>query len=285
VSSPQARATRWITLALVATTLCGLGLAVTYVAGGSAQVQGVLLAIALGGLGASFILLSRHLLPPGPVTEEREPLVSAKEDRQAFANDFSALIGEDEPLGRRRFLFRVFAAAAAALGLAALFPLASLGPNINRKLKRTAWTKGARLVDTDGKPIKVGTLEVGGITTVFPEGHLDAADSQTLLIRVSTTPVTTRSGRQGWGPEGYLAYSKICTHAGCPVGLYQHKIEKLLCPCHQSTFAVLEGAKPIFGPATRSLPQLPLEVDSDGYLRAQSDYHEPVGPGFWDRGR
>jgi len=126
---------------------------------------------------------------------------------------------------------------------------------------------------------------VGGITTVFPEGHLDAADSQTLLIRVSTTPVTTRAGRQGWGPEGYLAYSKICTHAGCPVGLYQHKIEKLLCPCHQSTFAVLEGAKPIFGPATRSLPQLPLEIDSDGYLRAQSDYHEPVGPGFWDRGR
>jgi ubiquinol-cytochrome c reductase iron-sulfur subunit len=94
----------------------------------------------------------------------------------------------------------------------------------------------------------------------------------------------TREGRETWGPEGYVAFSKVCTHAGCPVGLYQQQFKKLLCPCHQSTFDVADGASVSFGPATRPLPQLPLEVDDDGFLRAQSDYQEPVGPGFWDRG-
>ena len=80
-----------------------------------------------------------------------------------------------------------------------------------------------------------------------------------------------------------IAYSKICTHVGCPVGLYQADTHELLCPCHQSTFDVLDGARPRFGPATRSLPQLPLAVDGDGFLTAQSDFTEPVGPGFWNR--
>jgi ubiquinol-cytochrome c reductase iron-sulfur subunit len=97
--------------------------------------------------------------------------------------------------------------------------------------------------------------------------------------------VTTRPGRETWGPSGYVAYSKVCTHAGCPVGLYQQSIERLLCPCHQSTFEVASGATPVVGPATRSLPQLPLTVDAGGYLRSQSDFLQPVGPGFWDRDR
>jgi ubiquinol-cytochrome c reductase iron-sulfur subunit len=118
---------------------------------------------------------------------------------------------------------------------------------------------------------------------VFPEGHVGSADSQTLLIRVSHKAVTTRAGRETWAPEGYVAYSKVCTHAGCPVGLYQQNIQRLLCPCHQSTFEVLDGARPVFGPATRSLPQLPLMIDDSGQLRAQDDYDQPIGPGFWDR--
>ncbi|MGH7735831.1 MAG: ubiquinol-cytochrome c reductase iron-sulfur subunit, partial [Gemmatimonadales bacterium] len=84
-------------------------------------------------------------------------------------------------------------------------------------------------------------------------------------------------------PQGYVAYSKLCTHAGCPVGLYQDNTQQLVCPCHQSMFDVLKGAQQTFGPAPRPLPQLPLMVDAEGFLRAQRGYHEPVGPGFWER--
>jgi len=133
--------------------------------------------------------------------------------------------------------------------------------------------------------VRVRTLEVGGVLTVFPQGHLEREDSQTLLIRVSDEKVVTRKGREDWAPEGYVAYSKVCTHAGCPVGLYQQDVKRLLCPCHQSSFDAIDGARPVFGPATRSLPQLPLMVDDDGFLRARDDYNEPVGPGFWDRDR
>ena len=269
------------------TTASALGLAVLYALGGQNQLEGVLLALALGGLGYAFAVTARKLLPQGPFTEEREPLESSPEDIEGFASDFDRLYegedGTDNALGRRRFLFRMFGAAAGALGLAALFPIASLGPRPGNSLFVTKWRKGSRVVNEQGKLVKVEDLDVGGVITVFPEGHVGVSDSQTLLIRVSNEAVTTREGRETWAPEGYVAYSKVCTHAGCPVGLYQQDIQRLLCPCHQSTFEVLDGARPVFGPATRSLPQLPLMVDDDGQLRAQDDYNEPVGPGFWNR--
>jgi ubiquinol-cytochrome c reductase iron-sulfur subunit len=104
-----------------------------------------------------------------------------------------------------------------------------------------------------------------------------------LLIHAADSAVVTRAGRETWSPMGYLAFSKVCTHAGCPVGLYEHKTRQLLCPCHQSLFDVARGAKPVFGPAPRALPQLPLAVDVDGYLIAQRDFLEPVGPTYWSR--
>ena len=127
------------------------------------------------------------------------------------------------------------------------------------------------------------TLSVGGTITVFPEGAEQAGDAQVVLIRVAPGRNRPRRGRETWAPEGNVAYSKICTHVGCPVGLYQEDTHELVCPCHQSTFDVLDGARPRFGPATRPLPQLPLAVDGEGYLVAQSDFTEPVGPGFWNR--
>ena len=164
----------------------------------------------------------------------------------------------------------MFGAAAGALGLAALFPIASLGPRPGNSLFVTKWRKGSRVVNEQGKSVKVDDLDVGGVITVFPEGHVgvgrlaDAADPRRRRRRSRPD-----QGRETWAPEGYVAYSKVCTHAGCPVGLYQQDIQRLLCPCHQSTFEVLDGARPVFGPATRSLPQLPLMVDDDGQLRAQ----------------
>jgi ubiquinol-cytochrome c reductase iron-sulfur subunit len=104
-----------------------------------------------------------------------------------------------------------------------------------------------------------------------------------VLIRISDEDFVTQKGRESWGPKGYVAYSKMCTHLGCPVGLYEQELQVLVCPCHQSMFDVTNGAIPEFGPAPRPLPQLPLYIDSAGYIRSQSDYHQAVGPGFWER--
>jgi ubiquinol-cytochrome c reductase iron-sulfur subunit len=117
---------------------------------------------------------------------------------------------------------------------------------------------------------------------VLPEGEVGHADSQTLIIRVRPEDLQLAADRRDWAPDGVVAYSKICTHAGCPVGLYRAQAHELLCPCHQSTFDVLRGAVPVFGPAARPLPQLPLEVDDEGYLVARGDFPEPVGPSFWN---
>jgi ubiquinol-cytochrome c reductase iron-sulfur subunit len=176
------------------------------------------------------------------------------------------------------------------------FPLLrSLGPAPQDGMFHTNWKKGIRLVDLNGRPITNYTLEKGGILTVFPEGFENNADSQgidqTVIIRLDgfsptgapPPSIVTRPGRETWGPQGMVAYSKVCTHAGCPVGLYQEQTEQLLCPCHQSLFDVRFGATQVFGPAPRPLPQLPLMIDDEGFVRAQSDYDQPVGPGFWER--
>jgi quinol---cytochrome c reductase iron-sulfur subunit len=268
-------------LAFGVTAVASVGLFVTYVFGGQEQIEGVLLALALGGLGFGFVQVAKHLLPQGPYVEEREALPSSEDDQHAFAGDFER--GEGW-LSRRGFLVKMLGVAAGAIGLAALLPIRSLGPSPGNSLFRTKWRRNSLVVDEQSNPVVVTTLEVGGAITVFPEGSVQVEDSQTILIRLSDQDVVTRPGRDDWAPQGYVALSKVCTHAGCPVGLYQQQFKKLLCPCHQSTFSVPDGGEPTFGPATRSLPQLPLMVDDDGRLRAQSDYQEPVGPGFWDRG-
>jgi ubiquinol-cytochrome c reductase iron-sulfur subunit len=151
-------------------------------------------------------------------------------------------------------------------------------------LFETAWRPGIRLVTPEGAPVGVGDVPVGGVLTVFPERQTRRADAQTILVRVDPTTLQPLAGRESWSPEGYLAYSKICTHAGCPVGLYEQSSNSLFCPCHQSVFDVLNGAEPVAGPATRALPQLPIEIGPDGFLVAQGDFTEPVGPGFWNEG-
>jgi ubiquinol-cytochrome c reductase iron-sulfur subunit len=285
VTTPERRERQAVNQAAVAfgaSALASLGLAIVYWQGGQNQVEGVLLAVALGGIGYGFVVVSRRLLPQGPYVEEREVLPSTEVQVSAFETDLER--GEGW-LARRGFLVKMLGVAAGALGLAALFPIRSLGPDPGRSLFRTKWRRGSLVVDEQGEPVEVATLEVGGVLTVFPDGFLEREDSQTILIRADDREIVTRKGREDWAPEGYVAYSKVCTHAGCPVGLYQQDVKRLLCPCHQSTFDVLDGARPVFGPATRSLPQLPLMVDDDGFLRSQRDYDEPIGPGFWDRGR
>jgi len=275
----EQRSTRRVAVAFGLSTVAGLALAVQYIIGPQVQAEGVLLAISLGGLGYGLVEWAKGFMQEGPVVGEYPP--AAEPDSEQEAVDV-AQQGWEEPFGRRKLLLKMLGAAAGALGLALVFPIRSLGPSPGRSLQRTSWRKGRRLVRDDGRPVKAGELELEGIITVFPEHHTGAADSQTVLIRVDPSSVRAQPGREDWAPEGHIAYSKICTHAGCPVGLYRAATHDLFCPCHQSTFDVLDGARPVSGPATRPLPQLPLKVDDEGYLVAEDDFSDPVGPGFWN---
>lgn len=276
------RATRGAALSFAASAAGSICLAVVYARGGQPQLEGVCLGVALGGLCAGLVLWAKRLMPQGPATQARAvtPPQAAQRARaeQAFEQ------GADR-IGRRRFLGRMLTLAAAAFGVAAVAPLRSLGGRPGGQLRHTAWRQGMRAVTQDGRPVRAGDLAVDGVLTVFPEGSVGSADSQTLLIRLAPGGYRPLPGRETWAPGDVVAFSKICTHAGCPVGLYRADAAELYCPCHQSVFEVLQAARPSEGPATRPLPQLPLAVDAAGFVVAQSDFTEPVGPGFWDRDR
>jgi ubiquinol-cytochrome c reductase iron-sulfur subunit len=272
--------TRLIAISFLLSAGASLGLATVYVLGGNPQAEGALLGVALGGLALGFVLLAKHFMPHGPFVEEREvkPGESRERERAEVAFERSG-----DEIDRRGFFGKLIAAALGALGLAAVFPVRSLGTRPGRDLFETPWESGTRLVTEDGVKLKIDDLPVNGILTVFPENHTDAADAQAVLIRLPAEDEPPGGSEAAVG--GLVAFSKVCTHAGCPVGLYQAETRELFCPCHQSVFAVLQGAEPTAGPATRPLPQLPITEDEQGYLIARGDFPEPIGPGFWNRGR
>jgi ubiquinol-cytochrome c reductase iron-sulfur subunit len=254
-----------------------------------------------GALGAGLFLLGfgltawgKYLMPQGPFVEERHRLASSQEDR----NSLSAALTERTAVvvKRRKMLGGLFALGAGIFGIVALFPLVrSLGPLPGTSYDTTDWVPGAVLVDSDGRPVRRDTLVPGGIMTVYPRNQMRTQDGevyftdsglatdQTVLIKLAGGPFTTKPGREGWTPDGYVAYSKLCTHLGCPVGLYEQELELLVCPCHQSMFNVRDGAVPQFGPAPRPLPQMHLGYNDQGYLIAVAPYDQPVGPGFFER--
>lgn len=260
------------------TALTGLVLLGLYVAGGQPQLEGILLAACLGSLGIGIILWSQELMPERHVEEPRHPLASDPGARAALAE----ALEEEAGFTRRRFLIRMLLTAFGGLVAALAIPVFSLGPAPGRELFTTAWRRGSRLVGADGRPVRATDLAVDAVTTVFPEGHAGDAQAQTLLIRVPADLLRLPPERAAFAPDGYVAYSKVCTHAGCPVGLYRAAERKLICPCHQSTFDVLDGARPVFGPAARPLPQLPIQLQPDGTFVALGDFEEPIGPSFWN---
>ncbi len=274
-------ATVRIALLLLLSTAAGIGLLVVYALGGQVQLEGALLAVALGGIGFSLILWGKYLFPHSVVTEARGPHASeALVERETE----ELILASERSLSRRAFLMRMLLGAAGAFGVAMLFPVASLGPSPFPALRRTSWSKNALLVDENGVPVRVDTLPVDGVLTVFPQGHTDNMDSQAIIVRAPEDLISLPADRRSWAPQGNMCFSKICTHAGCPVGLYLAEFHELQCPCHQSAFDVLNGAQVVFGPAPRPLPQLQMFVDGAGFLRAAGDFSEPVGPGFWQRG-
>lgn len=276
------RAEMVVAVSFLAGILAFAGFGAAYVVNARSEILGATLGAGFCALGVAFVAWGKYLMPRGPFVEPRHRLVPTPQERARMIGDFSSR--GKIAVERRSFLVKLMGAALGIFSVVLLFPLLrSLGPLPGNQLYTTKWRKGIRLVDVDGNPVRVDELDVGSVLTVFPADDVGGAVSQTILVRPSLTPIVTRPGRETWSPDGYLAYSKVCTHAGCPVALYQEETQQLLCPCHQSLFDILEGAEPVFGPAPRPLPQLPLAVDGQGYLVAQDGFDQPVGPGFWER--
>jgi ubiquinol-cytochrome c reductase iron-sulfur subunit len=259
---------------------------------------GSTLSIALLALGAGSMIWVRHLTPNIEIQEERHDLASAPADRAAFQRTFAegAAISQ---ITKRPLIRRTMLLATLPLALAPVVLLRDLGPLPQTSLRTTVWRKGLRAVTLGGlRPLTPGDLSVAGsMITVIPEGYQNDQDALAkagvILIKFEpgqlNVPTNVVGGvlvaSQNWTINNTIvAYSKICTHVGCPVALYEQTTHHILCPCHQSTFDASAGASVIFGPAPRPLPQLPLMVDADGYIAAASDFTQPVGPSFWERG-
>jgi ubiquinol-cytochrome c reductase iron-sulfur subunit len=268
---------RVVAAAFAVTMLTGLALLAVYGLGGQTQVEGILLAICLGTLGFGIVVWAQELMQTPISVEERHPLGS-----QTPGPAISEILDEEAGFTRRTLLVRMLLGALGGLAAALAIPALSLGPAPGRELFMTSWAPGLRLVDIDGVPVRAVDLEIGSVATVFPEGDAGSAQAQTLLIRVEPEALRLSPDGLANAPDGYVAYSKVCTHAGCPVGLYRAPDHMLICPCHQSTFDVLQGAVPVFGPAGRALPQLPIAMAEDGTFTALGDFPEPVGPAFWN---
>jgi len=247
---------------------------------------GLGLAMALGGTGFGLVSWAKYLDLPENVVQERHRLVTTEAER----DDFDEVITEtSETVGRRKLLVALFAGSFGSLIVGFVGPIGSLGPKPDGQLSRTGWTAGRRLVTTDGQPIPVDLGRFDQLSTIFPEGEIGRDDSQVILLRMHPDELSDKTVQNG-SVEGWVAYSKICTHAGCSVGLFgidtrpPDVLRQLVCPCHQSAFDPANAAKPVGGPASRSLPQLPIAVDGEGYLVAQSDFDRPVGPIAWNEG-
>lgn len=239
-------------------------------------VYGTALAVGLTSLAVG---LRRHLAgvyPHLPATEERvEPGAQDPADQP---------LSDVAPARRSSRARRAVVAAAGLLGLSLLAPVASLGPRPGDRLRHTSWRAGTRLVGSGGQPIRPGDVVVGGVATAWPEGAVDDERSAVVVVRLSGRAPQPPTNLDWVVDRSLVAYSKLCTHAGCPVGLFRERDNALFCPCHETTFDAVRAASPSFGPAARPLPQLPLGVDGHGFLVARGDFTEPVGPASgWQR--
>jgi len=258
---------------------------------------GLSLSVALLGLGFGAIIWVRQLMPDVEITEERHEMRSSDADRAAFGEYFAEGTGASQFV-KRPIVRRTLMLATLPLAAIPIVVLRDLGPQPGTSLRHTVWSPGRRLlVYGTNQPITPAEFSApGGMITIVPEGYTDDLDAlaKAAVILIKFRPgelnIPTRTdgntliGTMNWTVDNIVAYSKICTHVGCPVALYEQTTHHILCPCHQSTFEATTGATVIFGPAPRPLPQLPLTVDAQGYLVARSDFTQPVGPSFWERG-
>lgn len=276
-----ARREKWgtglVIIAFAVAVAGGLGFLAAYWSGGSNQMLGGMLALFCGGMGVAAVVWARFLTTHTEAVGARENPSSAKDHEQAAAT-FCAGAAQ---IRRRALLGWMAAGGSGMLGAMVISLFRSLGTSPDPGLYTTVWKRGQRLMTPDNKPVKADALQPGSTAIVFPENSVGSEKAQTVLVRVDPALLRLPQQRAGWAPMGNLAYSRVCTHAGCPVGMYEATSHQLMCPCHQSTFDVLSGAVPTGGPAARPLPQLPLYTDSEGNLCAAGGFTTPPGPGFW----
>ena len=254
---------------------------------------GLGLTIALLGVGFGAVHWAKSLMHGHELVEERHPIRGDEETRKT-AQEMFTQANHESGFTRRSLVRNTLFGALLAAPIPAVVLLRDLAPAKDPivLMKQTMWEAGTRLArDPSGVPIKASEVTIGSAFHVIPEGLPDLtkhkieekAKAAVLLMRLPIEDLKEDEAKKDWSYEGIVAYSKICTHVGCPVALYEQHTHHLLCPCHQSEFDVTEHCKVIFGPAARPLPQLPITVDEEGYLIARSDFTEPVGPSFWER--
>ena len=250
--------------------------------------------LALLGIGFGAVHWAKSLMTSGESIDIRHPIGSTEATKQGAVEVFRQA-DEESGFTRRSAIRNSLIGALLVFPLPAVVLFRGLAPQDEHPvelLSHTMWQKGTRLaLDPSGAPIKAADVTIGSAFHVIPEGLNDLehgrleqkAKAAVLLMRLNPEILNEEPNRTSWSYNGIVAYSKICTHVGCPVALYEQHTHHLLCPCHQSQFDVADHCKVIFGPAKRPLPQLPIAVDDEGYLIAQSDFTEPVGPSFWER--
>lgn len=253
---------------------------------------GLTLFLAMFSIGAAAVHWAKVLMSDHEREEQRHPQRSDAAVRAAAITELKTGAA-DSGIARRGVLKGAVVTALALAPLSIVVPLVGeVGGDWNvSKFRHTVWKAGRRLArDPSGVPIRAADVTVGSVYHVIPEGLREEehwieekAKAVVLMVRMDPADLNEREERAGWSYDGIVAYSKICTHVGCPVALYEQQTHHLLCPCHQSTFDLANEARVVFGPASRPLPQLPIAVDDEGYLVAQSDFDEPIGPSYWER--
>ena len=278
--------------------------------GASTVMLGLTMGLSLLFIGLGIVQWARKLMSDVEIVDSRHPVASPEEDRVTAVAELQQGL-EEAGISRRPLIRNTLFAALGGAGAMAVVSFRDLGPTPwqvvdpenGGGLEHTLWRQGERIVrDVIGTPILASELEVGDLVNCQPErllavdenGHhlmhgvevqVGKAKASLILLRMEPKDITHGEGRENWHVDGIVAYSKICTHVGCPISLNERTTHHLLCPCHQSTFDLADSGRVVFGPAARALPQLPIEVDSDGYLVASSDFTEPVGPSYWERER
>jgi ubiquinol-cytochrome c reductase iron-sulfur subunit len=274
-------------LLLLAATVCAVAFIVVYVLDrlpAHTQLLGLSLGLACLFVAAALIVTAKRLI----ATEELEddyPVEEHPDEQETILQ-----VVADTGFSRRRLLKLALGAAGGALTLAVLTPVASLGPVIDMaRFYATPWRRGRRLVDEHGRPYKASDIEEKNLYTAFAEGaDKEALGSSLVLVRLPQDQLRLPQGLSGYAAGGIVAFSKVCTHAGCAISLYRAPLFRpndpgpaLVCPCHYSTFDPARGGKVTFGPAGRKLPMLPLQIAPNGELRAGGNFDSPVGPSWW----
>ncbi len=280
------RAETLVAALLFLAAFAGFGFTVIYIVlSGNTQLLGLSMGLALALLAAATIVAGKFVVPQETSVEQRGPLL----DEEATEKVVLDIEAGGEGVSRRALLAGAGGLAGAALITAAATPVASLGPKLDG-IHETEWRRGVRLVDDEATPYLAGDIQIGSMYTALPEnGDPEQLGAGLIVVRLLPEQLDLPPARRGWAPQGILAFSKICPHAACAISLYRYPTfgptstgPAFTCPCHYSTFSPGEGGRLLFGPAGRSLPQLPLMIDASGYLRAAGPFHEDIGPSWWN---